>query len=90
MSVKPILYIKTGCPWCSEALDFFKKKKLDLDIRNVTENESYFKEMLQESGQKLAPTFKYGDFIVADFDIAEFKDAVEANPKVLKTLNLDL
>ena len=27
---KPTLYIKPGCPWCEEALSYFKKQGVDL------------------------------------------------------------
>jgi len=89
MKSKPILYVKTGCPWCSDALAYFEKEKLELDVRDVLQDDEARKRMQKISGQSLTPTFEYGDFIVADFDIGEFKTAVDKHPDVKKELGLD-
>ena len=31
----PIFYTKPDCPWCAEALEFFAKQGVKLDIRDV-------------------------------------------------------
>ena len=29
---KPKLFVKEGCPWCIDALSYFKSKSIDLEI----------------------------------------------------------
>jgi hypothetical protein len=40
------------------------------------------------SGQSKTPTLQNGDFVVADFDIEEFEDAMSKNPEEAKKLGL--
>ena len=86
--MKPILYIKQGCPWCIDALDYFKRKKLDLDIRDVRGSEEGMAELEEVSGQSLTPTLVHGNFLVADFDIDEFEAALDRNPTARKELGI--
>jgi hypothetical protein len=44
--------------------------------------------LLACSGQGLTPTLKNGDFVVSDFDIGEFKQAMLENPKEAKKIGL--
>ena len=32
---RPILYVKTGCPWCVDALAYFESKEVNLEIVDV-------------------------------------------------------
>ena len=45
-------------------------------------------ELEEISGQSKTPTLKNGDFVVADFDIDEFKQALRENPEEAKKLGL--
>ena len=82
----PILYIKPGCPWCREATSFFSQHGVPVDIRDVTASAQNMQRMLEISGQSLTPTFEFGEFIVADFDVQEFLDAVEQVPEIKNQL----
>lgn len=84
----PILYIKAGCPWCDEALAYFEKHQVNLEIREVRSNKPFMDQMVKVSGQSKAPTFVYGDFIVADFDVGEFNAAIDRAPTVKAALGL--
>ena len=84
----PILYIKPGCPWCEDALSYFKAKNLNLDIVNVLLDTSKMDELVSISGQSKTPTLANGNFVVADFDLAEFEDALEKNPEEKKKLGI--
>ena len=46
------------------------------------------KELLEISGQSKTPTLRNGDFVVADFYIQEFEDAMAQNPDESKKLGL--
>ena len=82
----PILYIKPGCPWCREALAFFSQHGVQVDVQDVTANSLSMKRMMEISGQSLTPTMEFGEFIVADFSVQEFIDAVEQVPEVKQQL----
>jgi len=87
---KPILYIKQGCPWCSDALEYFSKIGLDLELVDVRRDPSRMPELEKISGQSKTPTLQNGEFIVADFDVAEFKEALKNNPEEAKRLGIVL
>ena len=84
----PILYVKSGCPWCREALSFFNSQGVNLDVRDVNKNAKDMDAMVALSGQTKAPTFEYEDFIVADFDVDEFLTELSEFPGVRKKLGI--
>mgnify|MGYP006195003085 FL=1 len=83
---KPTLYVKQGCPWCVEALAYFNAKDIDLEIVDVRTEPDRMKELVEVSGQSMTPTFKHGDFLVADFDVDEFEAALNKNPQAKNNL----
>ncbi|MEC7801396.1 MAG: glutaredoxin domain-containing protein [Verrucomicrobiota bacterium] len=85
---KPKLYVKEGCPWCIDALAYFKTKSMELEIIDVRNDPSRMPELIEISGQSKTPTLQNGDFIVADFDIDEFEEAMSKNPEEAKRLGL--
>ena len=85
---KPVLYIKQGCPWCIDALSYFSKIGLNLDVVDVINNPSKMEDLLSCSGQNKTPTLKNDNFVVADFDIDEFKQSMIENPNEAKKLGL--
>ena len=84
----PILYIKQGCPWCVDALGYFKTKNIQLEDIDVLSDARKMKELLEISGQSKTPTLKNGDFVVADFDISEFEQAMRESPEEAKKIGL--
>jgi len=84
----PRLYIKSGCPWCREAISFFNQQGVELDVRDVSINRKFMDEMVQLSGQTKTPTFEFEDFMVADFDIDEFVSELEEFPEVRRKLGI--
>lgn len=84
----PLLYIKPTCPWCIEALDYFKTKGVKVEIVDITKDSEGHNRMREVSGQGYVPTFHHGDFIVADFDTQEFVTAVEKAPEIKIELGL--
>ena len=83
---KPTLYVKQGCPWCMDALAYFKAKGLDLKVIDVRAEPKRMNELIEISGQSMTPTFKHGDFLVTDFDLEEFEAALKQNPKAKNNL----
>jgi glutaredoxin len=85
----PILYIKKGCPWCEDALGFFRSRGIQLNVFDVTVNAAALRQLRHVSGQSKCPTFEFGDFVVADFSVKEFLDAVDRHPPMRSQLGLD-
>jgi glutaredoxin 3 len=85
---KPILYVKTDCPWCREALSFFNAQGVDLDIRDVSIHAKDMDAMVSISGQTKAPTFEYSDFVVADFSVDEFLAELNEFPETRHNLGI--
>lgn len=82
----PILFVKQGCPWCIDALQYFEKRKLKLDIIDVRLEPSRMNDLIGVSGQSKTPTLQNGNFVVADFDISEFEQSMMDNPEEAKKL----
>ena len=61
---------------------------MDLDIIDVRNDPSRMPELIEISGQSKTPTLQNGEFIVADFDIDEFEEAMSKNPEEAKKLGL--
>ena len=85
---KPKLYVKEGCPWCIDALAYFKTKSMELEIIDVRNDSSRMPELIEISGQSKTPTLQNGDFIVPDFDLDEFEEAMSKNPEEALKLGL--
>ena len=85
---KPTLYIKQGCPWCVDAIAYFNAKGIDLEVIDVREEPKRMDELIEISGQSMTPTFKHGDFLVADFDLQEFEAALAQNPEAKNNLKM--
>jgi glutaredoxin len=84
----PILYIKQGCPWCVDALEYFKQINLKLEVVDVIQNPSKMKDLMECSGQNKTPTLSNNGFVVKDFDLEEFKQAMLENPAEASKLGL--
>lgn len=67
----PILYIKKGCPWCHEAVEFLDEHGIGYRVREVTGDPEAFHEMQRKSGQTRAPTLDWHGKILADFGTEE-------------------
>ncbi len=65
-----IVYTKTGCPWCRDALAFLRDKKVAFEEREVLGNPVFFEELKKKSGQSKTPTLDIDGDILADTDAA--------------------
>jgi glutaredoxin len=63
-----IIYTKTGCPWCAEALQFLDKNSVAYEEREVRSNTVFFEELKTKSGQEKTPTLDLDGTILADTD----------------------
>jgi glutaredoxin len=74
----PILYVKTGCPWCAEAIDFLATHGVPFREQNVSTNIAALADLVKKSGQSKAPTLDWHGEILADFGVAELIPFLQA------------
>jgi glutaredoxin len=67
----PILYIKTGCPWCDEVIDYLDRQRIEVETIVVSGNREAMAEMVALSGQSKAPTLDWHGTVLADFGVEE-------------------
>ena len=67
----PILYIKLGCPWCDEVVEYLERKGIETRIVVVSGNPDAMREMVALSGQSKAPTMDWHGEVLADFGVDE-------------------
>ena len=76
MSTSPwILYVKTRCPWCVEAVEYLDAKGYHYKQVDVLKDPEAFERMKELSGQRLTPTLviEEGDLLLADFDTGQLE-----------------
>ena len=67
----PILYVKRGCGWCHEAVEFLDGHGVGYRTKDVSDDAAAFAEMQKKSGQTKAPTLDWHGKILADFGTDE-------------------
>ena len=69
--VNPTLYVKTGCPWCEEVIEFLDAKGIPYTPVTVSGNKEAMQAMIDLSGQSKAPTMDWAGEVLADFGVDE-------------------
>ncbi|MFT3867537.1 MAG: glutaredoxin family protein [Nibricoccus sp.] len=69
----PILYIKPGCPWCREVVEFLMAQGIAYEEKDVIADAQARTEMERISKQTKAPTLDWHGKILADFGVEELK-----------------
>jgi glutaredoxin len=67
----PVLYIKPGCPWCDDVVDYLARKRIEVKTVVVSGNREAMAEMVELSGQSKAPTMDWHGEVLADFGVDE-------------------
>lgn len=74
------VYIKPGCPWCIEAVDWLQKRGYAFEEINVFAEPKAFDQMRKISGQSRAPTLETDKgLVLADFDVGQLARFLETN-----------
>ena len=74
------LFIKPYCPWCHRAVNWLDERGVDFETIDVIGDETAYDEMIQLSGQELAPVIEVDGRILADFgpeELARFWKTVD-------------
>jgi len=77
MVVKPRrirLFIKPYCGWCHKAEQWLDEQQIRYEKVNVLADESAYDEMIQLSGQELAPVLEVDGQVLADFGPDQLAD----------------
>ena len=71
------LFIKPYCPWCHKAQHWLDERGIQYETLDVISNQKAFTEMVNLSGQMLAPVIDVDGQILADFgpeELAEIRE----------------
>jgi glutaredoxin len=74
-----IIYVKSHCPWCVEALAWLDARGYRYEVREVLQDPEAFAHMREISGQSLTPTMEVDGKVLADFDTGQLLKFLEAN-----------
>ncbi len=70
----PRLYLKPGCPWCTDAVTWMDRRGMAYEPVDVLADPAAYNEMKRLSGQNLTPTLIYSDGrLLADFDTSQLQ-----------------
>ena len=72
-----ILYRKSGCPWSAAVMGFLNELNIPYEIKNVTTNPAYLKEVEALSGQSKSPTLNINGLILPDANVEDVAKALE-------------
>ena len=61
------LFIKPYCGWCHKAMRWLDQRGIKYDVLDVISDREAFDEMVERSGQTLAPVIDVDGKILADF-----------------------
>lgn len=67
----PLLYVKPGCPWCHEAIEYLDDHGVSYEQKDVTRDADARAEMQRKSGQTKTPTLDWHGKVLADFGVDE-------------------
>ena len=67
----PILYVKTGCPYCKAAMDDLDERQVQYEKVDVRGSDSGMQKLQQISGQTKTPTMDWDGDVLADFGTEE-------------------
>jgi glutaredoxin len=75
------LFIKPHCPWCHKARQWLDERGVQYETLDVIADDSAMTEMVNLSGQRLAPVIDVDGKILADFgpeELAKFWEKISA------------
>lgn len=67
------LFIKPGCPWCDEAIEWLDHRGIRYEVLDVIRNAAARQEMRELTGQTRAPSMEADGEVLADFGADELE-----------------
>ena len=77
MENERVLYVKNGCPWCSEVEEYLQREGISVRKVVVSGDADAMAEMIELSGQRKAPTLDWQGEVLADFGVEELVPFLE-------------
>lgn len=71
---KPILYVKTGCPYCAAAIEYLDQNKIGYEKIDVRAKPEMMKKLQEVSGQQKTPTLDWNGEVLADFGVDQLEE----------------
>ncbi len=68
------LFVKPFCGWCHEAQDWLEERGVQFETLDVMSDRAARQEMLELSGQTLAPVIEVDGEVLADFDTDQLEE----------------
>jgi glutaredoxin 3 len=68
------LFIKPGCPWCVEAIEWLHERGVAFEELDVTNDPEARREMRELTGQTYAPSIEVDGRVLADFGAEELEE----------------
>jgi len=78
---KPILYVKTGCPYCKAAEDYLNANHIAYERRDVRGDAARMDELEELSGQTKTPTMRLDGDVLADFGMEQLEAFLASHQK---------
>ena len=75
--MRVIVYRKSGCPWAAAVLGFLNELAIPFEVRNVSVNDHYLREVEQKSGQSKSPTLDIDGKIIPDASVEAVAEHLE-------------
>lgn len=75
--MKITVYRKSGCPWSAAVIGFLDELDMPYEIRNVTTNPAYGKELQVATGQCMSPTLDIDGTILPDASVEDVATILE-------------
>ncbi len=75
--MKIIVYKKSGCPWAAAVVGFLSQLNLPFEVRNVTTQPEYAREVEVKSGKCISPTVDIDGTILADVSLEQLAKTLE-------------
>ena len=77
LNMKITLYRKSGCPWSAAVMGFLNELNIPYEIKNVTTNPVYAREVEALSGQSKSPTLDIDGTILPDASVEDAAKVLE-------------
>lgn len=67
------LFIKPGCPWCEEALEWLNDQGVEFQTLDIIQDSDAREEMIELTGQSKVPSIEVDGALLADFGAEELE-----------------
>jgi len=75
----PILYVKSGCPYCKAATDYLDGNKITYEKVEVRGSDSKMTKLQELSGQTKTPTLDWDGDVLSDFGVEDLEEFLKTH-----------